>query len=174
MLSSHLIFEILVACHIVTGSIGLLSFWVPIIGRKGGKAHRRVGKVFTDVLLLTGLTAIGIAATTLSDPTGTHPHLNNHPVFADPAMISGIFGWMMLYLATLTVNLVWQGRLSLRHKRNHRAVATPLNIFLQGALIITAISSAVVGFRLGQPMMMAFSLVGFATVATNVWFIFKR
>jgi hypothetical protein len=173
VLSSHLIFEILVACHIVTGSIGLLSFWVPIIGRKGGKAHRRVGKVFTDVLLLTGLTAIGIAATTLSDPTGTHPHLNNHPVFADPAMISGIFGWMMLYLATLTVNLVWQGRLSLRHKRNHRAVATPLNIFLQGALIITAISSAVVGFRLGQPMMMAFSLVGFATVATNVWFIFK-
>ena len=88
-------------------------------------------------------------------------------------MISGIFGWMMLYLATLTVNLVWQGRLSLRHKRNHRAVATPLNIFLQGALIITAISSAIVGFRLGQPMMMAFSLVGFATVATNVWFIFK-
>ena len=173
MLSSHLIFEILVACHIATGSIGLLSFWVPIVGRKGGKAHRRVGKLFTDALLLTGLTAIGIAATTLSDPTGTHPHLNSHPVFADPAMISGIFGWMMLYLATLTVNLAWQGWLSMRNGREHVRNRVWHNLLSQALLTVVSTNCFVRGVMAAEPMMMGISMVGFATVATNLWFIYK-
>jgi len=88
-------------------------------------------------------------------------------------MIAGVFGWMMLYLATLTVNLVWQGRLSLKHRRVHRNSGTPFNLFLQLALILTAANCAAVGFQLQQPMMMAMSLVGFATVGTNLWFIYK-
>jgi len=173
ILSTHLVFEVLVACHIVTGTVGLLSFWIPIIGRKGGKSHRQAGKLFTNALLLTGLSAIGIAITTLTDPAGTHPHLGNHTVFRNPDMIAGVFGWMMLYLATLTVNLVWQGRLSLKHRRVHRNSGTPFNLFLQLALILTAANCAAVGFQLQQPMMMAMSLVGFATVGTNLWFIYK-
>jgi len=173
ILSTHLVFEVLVACHIVTGTVGLLSFWIPIIGRKGGKSHRQAGKLFTNALLLTGLSAIGIAITTLTDPAGTHPHLGNHTVFRNPDMIAGVFGWMMLYLATLTVNLVWQGKLSLKHRRVHRNSGTPFNLFLQLALILTAANCAAVGFQLQQPMMMAMSLVGFATVGTNLWFIYK-
>ena len=161
------------ACHIVTGTVGLLSFWIPVIGRKGGKSHRQAGKLFTNALLLTGLSAIGIAITTLTDPAGTHPHLGNHTVFRNPDMIAGVFGWMMLYLATLTVNLVWQGKLSLKHRRVHRNSGTPFNLFLQLALILTAANCAAVGFQLQQPMMMAMSLVGFATVGTNLWFIYK-
>lgn len=173
MLSTHLVFEVLVACHIVTGTVGLLSFWIPIIGRKGGRLHRQAGKLFSNALLLTGLTAIGIASTTLTDPSGTHPHLATHTVFSNPDMIAGVFGWMMLYLATLTVNLVWQGRLSLKHRRDHRRAATPFNLFLQFALIVTAANCTAVGLQLHQPMMMAMSLVGFATVGTNLWFIYK-
>ncbi|MEL0038671.1 MAG: hypothetical protein VW799_06215 [Halieaceae bacterium] len=173
MLSTHLVFEVLVACHILTGTVGLLSFWIPIIGRKGGRLHRQAGKLFSNALLLTGLTAMGIASTTLADPSGTHPHLATHAVFSDPDMIAGVFGWMMLYLATLTVNLVWQGRLSLKHRRDHRRAATPFNLFLQFALIVTAANCAAVGLQLHQPMMMAMSLVGFATVGTNLWFIYK-
>ena len=173
MLSTHLVFEALVACHIVTGTVGLLSFWIPIIGRKGSRVHRQAGKLFSNSLLLTGLTAIGIASTTLTDPSGTHPHLATHTVFSDPDMIAGVFGWMMLYLATLTVNLVWQGRLSLKNRRDHRRTGTPFNLLLQLALILTAANCATVGLQLHQPMMMAMSLVGFATVGTNLWFIYK-
>jgi len=173
MLSTHLVFEALVACHIVTGTVGLLSFWIPIIGRKGSRVHRQAGKLFSNSLLLTGLTAIGIASTTLTDPSGTHPHLATHTVFSDPDMIAGVFGWMMLYLATLTVNLVWQGRLSLKNRRDHRRTGTSFNLLLQLALILTAANCATVGLQLHQPMMMAMSLVGFATVGTNLWFIYK-
>jgi len=38
------LFHALVAAHIVTGSIGAIAFWVPVIGRKGGANHARWGK----------------------------------------------------------------------------------------------------------------------------------
>ena len=173
MVSTHDIFMTLVAVHIATGTVGLISFWIPVGGRKGSTSHRRFGRVFVNTLLITGITAIGIATTTLFDPVATHPHLSDHEVFSDPSMIRAIFGWMMLYLATLTVNLAWHGKLALRHKKNHRATGTRANNCLQIALTIASTTCLMQGYWVQQPMMMGLSIVGFATVATNYWFIFK-
>lgn len=173
MLSTHDIFLGLVAVHIATGSVGLLSFWVPVAGRKGGVNHRRYGRLFVNTLLVTGLTAIAIASTTLIDPVATHPHLSDHETFSNAEMIRAIFGWMMLYLATLTVNLAWHGRLALIHRTNHAATGTPLNLALQAALTIAAANCFYHGYLSQQVMMMGISMVGFATVGTNLWFIYK-
>ncbi len=173
MLSTHDIFIALVTIHIITGTCGLVAFWVPIVGRKGGQNHRRYGKWFINALLATGTTAVLIATTTLLDPVATHPHLATHELFANPDLIRAIFGWLMLYLAVLTVNLAWHGKLALQHRRNHRATATPLNLFLQFALLAAAGNCALQGFWQGQVMMLAMPLVGFATVGTNVWFMLK-
>lgn len=173
MMSSHALFQLLVATHIVTGSVGLLSFWVPIASRKGGANHARYGRVFTFSMLITGGVASCIALTTLADPVGTHPHLIDHPVLGDPAMISGIFGWMMLYLALLTVNLAWQGWLCINHRRDHRRNRAWHNLLSQVALTIAALACTIQGWRIGQPLMIGISLVGYATVATNLWFIYK-
>ena len=35
-LSTHGIFETLVIIHIITGTVGLISVWIPIAGKKGG------------------------------------------------------------------------------------------------------------------------------------------
>jgi hypothetical protein len=173
MMSSHNLFELLVAIHIVTGSIGLVSFWVPVISRKGGANHARYGRVFTFCMLATGSVAACIALTTLADPLGTHPHLRDHPIFSDPAMISGIFGWMMFYLAILTVNLAWQGWLCINHRRDHRRNRAWHNLLSQGVLTVAATACTLQGWRIGQPLMIGISLVGYATVATNLWFIYK-
>ena len=172
-MSTHTLFEILVAMHIVTGTVGLVSFWIPVAGRKGGANHTRFGLLFTRALLATGVVACLIAVTTLSDPVATHPHLMSHPDFSDPALIAGIFGWMMLYLATLTVNLAWHGRQCLINRRNHAANRAWHNLLLQGLLTLAATNCVFQGMRLGQPMMMGIAMVGFATVATNLWFLYK-
>ena len=173
MLSTHDVFIALVTVHITTGACGLIAFWVPVAGRKGGKNHRRFGHWFVNALLATGATAVLIAITTLIDPVATHPHLSTHELFANPEMIRAIFGWLMLYLAVLTVNLTWHGKLALEHRRRHRDTATPFNLFLQLALIATAANCALQGLLQGQVMMLAMPLVGFATVGTNVWFMLK-
>jgi hypothetical protein len=163
----HWPFEILVIGHIISGTIGLVSFWIPVLTKKGGINHRRFGRIFVKMMLLTGAIATGIAACTLIDPLGTHPHLD------DAALVTGIFGWMMLYLAILTINLAWYGKLCIDNKRDHGGNRAWHNLALQILLTIAALNCAIQGFRIDQPLMIGMSIIGFATAATNVLFIYK-
>jgi hypothetical protein len=154
-----------VAGHIATGSVGLITFWIPVLSKKGGERHILFGKIFAYALLATGSIAIGISVCTLLQPLATHPDLH------DTDLVKGLFGWMMLYLATLTISLAWYGLKCIHNKRNHPANRHWFNVGLQILTILVAGNCAVHGMLIGQPLMMAISLVGFASGATNLWFI---
>lgn len=163
----HGAFEVLVIAHIISGATGLIAFWIPILTRKGGSNHRRFGRIFVNMMLLTGAIAIGISLCSLIDPLGTHPHLD------DEAMVRGIFGWMMLYLAILTINLAWYGKLCIANKRRHEANRAWHNLALQAAVTLAALNCAIQGWRIDQPLMIGMSIIGFATAGTNVVFMYK-
>lgn len=160
-----LLFQLLVIAHIVTGSVGLLTLWVPVAGRKGSPRHKAWGKVFARSLLATGCLAVGISLTTLWRP------LQTHPAFDDAALVRGLFGWMMLYLATLTIMLSRYGSLCIRNRRQHSANREPLNIALQLATLLTALNCAWQGWQLTQPLMMGIAVVGVAAAVLNLRFI---
>lgn len=162
-------FHAVVLAHIATGSVGLVAFWVPVVARKGGDRHKAWGRVFTWSMLVTGAIAVGIATLTLLDPIGTHPHLD----FPEP-LIAGIFGWMMLYLALLTMNLAWYGWECIQQRRHHAGHRSALNIMSQGVLFIASLNCAIRGVQLEQVLMVGISFVGFATVATNLRFMLRR
>jgi hypothetical protein len=46
-----LLFRCFLAIHIVSGAIAAISFWVPVIGRKGGVNHKRWGLWFAWAML---------------------------------------------------------------------------------------------------------------------------
>ncbi len=160
-------FDIFIAIHITAGSIGLLSFWVPIVSRKGGRDHRRWGRVFTWCMLVTGCAAIGISLCTLVAPLETHPKLS------DAAWIRGVFGWMMLGLAILTINLAWYGWLCVLNRNDHRRNLEWRNLLLQYLLIAASANCAWQGWRIGQPLMFGMPAIGFATAFTNLYFLYK-
>lgn len=160
------LFDTLVALHIVTGTVGLVTLWVPIAGRKGGAAHRRWGLIFARALLATGILAIGISLVTLRWP------LETHTFWDDAARIRGLFGWMMLYLATLTIQLSRYGLLCVRNRRNHAANREPLNVALQLATLATALNCAWHGALLDEPLMIGISVVGTASAVLNLKFIY--
>jgi len=166
-------FHVFVTGHILTGAVGLFSFWVPILARKGGGPHRQGGRVFTYSMLATGSFAIVISLCTIAAPVATHPHLLDHPDFGGPETIRAIFGWMMLYLAILTINLAWYGWLCIHNKRNHLGNREWRNLALQVLLFIAAVNCVWQGLRIGQPLMLGISIIGFATVGTNLWFLYK-
>lgn len=172
-MTSVQIFHTLVSIHIVTGALGLVSFWVPIFARKGGGAHRVWGRRFVWLMLITGTVAVGISSTTVLHPVATHPHLMSHPDFGTASSIRAIFGWMMLYLAILTVNLAWYGRLCTLHKRDQKAQRSWHNMALQIILTVASANCLWQGYRVGQPLMMGISIVGFATVATNLHWLYR-
>jgi hypothetical protein len=160
-------FQLFVLLHILAGSIGLITFWVPVVGRKGGRQHKRWGLVFTRTMLATGAAALGISACTLIDPVATHPHL------PDAEWVRGIFGWMMQGLALLTVNLAWYGWLCIRNKNDHRGNLEWRNLALQVLLTIASLNCAWQSYRADIPLMLGMPAIGLATVATNLWFLFK-
>ena len=161
-------FPYLVKAHIATGAVGLLLFWVAVLSRKGGATHKRWGRVFVYSMLVTGCFAMGMGIATILDPVGTHPKL------PDSVMVTGIFGWMMLYLAILTISLAWHGRGVVLNKRDHLANRGGFDVFLQVLVIIAAVNCAVQGWLISQPLMMGIAIVGVASGVTNLVFTFGK
>lgn len=166
----YLLFEALIALHIVAGVTGAITVWVPIAGRKGGERHRRWGRVFTVAMLITGSLAVCMSLLTLAVPLETHPHLVGR---FDADFIRGIFGWMMLQMGILTVNLAWYGWLVVKNGRRREKSREWRNLLLQPLVILAALACALDGLLIGQPLMMGISIVGVATGLTNLWFLYK-
>ncbi|MEO0400140.1 MAG: hypothetical protein AAF224_12050 [Pseudomonadota bacterium] len=170
----HDVFVGLVALHITTGAPGLLSFWIPVAAKKGGDRHRNWGRLFAMAMIATGISAMAMSSLTLMAPMETHPHLREHPEFSDPALVRAVFGWMMLFLAILTINLAWYGWRCAVNKRNHALNRTWPNFALQAVLFVAALNCAVQSILIGQTIMASVSIIGFATVGTNLWFMLKK
>ena len=162
------LFHVFVACHIATGAVGLVIFWVPVIGRKGGRTHRGLGRLFVRCLIATGISATGMSLCTLYDPVATHPQLA-----LDPELMRGLFGWMMLYLSVLTISLAWHGLVTIHRKTTHDAHRGWFSIGLQCAAILVALNCALQGCLIGQPLMMGIAVVGVASGITNLHFIYR-
>jgi hypothetical protein len=165
-----LLFHALVAAHIISGTTGAITFWVPVIGRKGSVNHKRWGRIFTYALLVTGSLALSMSLLTLADPQGTHPHLVGR---FDDGFIRGMFGHMMLHTAILTINLAWYGLLVVRNRNRQELNRTRLNLALQWLVIVAALNCAVQGWLIDQPLMIGISVVGVATGWTNLHFLAK-
>lgn len=165
------LFGVLIASHVVTGSIGLAAFWVPVVARKGGVNHRTWGRVFTISMLATGFAAVGISVCTILDPVGLHPQIT--PDIGDEQMIRGIFGWMMLGLATLTINLTWYGWLCIRSRNRHEDNLEWRNLSLQYLLIAAALNCAWQAHATQQPLLLGMTAIGLATAGTNLRYLYK-
>lgn len=162
------LFKLLVAAHVATGTVGLLSMWVPLLTRKGSKLHRQWGVVFFYALLFTGTLAMGISVCTLIAP------LETHPFWDDANKVRGVFGWMMLYLAIMTINLAQYGRRCVRNRREHRRNRTGLNLGLQLATFGSAAYCAWQGWLLQMPLLAGIAIVGLAAGALNTRFILSE
>jgi O-antigen/teichoic acid export membrane protein len=167
---THTAFNILVGLHIVTGALSAITFWIPVIGEKGGAVHRKAGAIFVVCMLLTGFFATGLSILTLIDPMGTHPHLVGR---FDENFVRAIFGWLMFHLGILTINLTWHGWLCARHKRNRDAIREWKNAALQPILLVAALNCALQGWLSGEMLLIGLAIVGVATAGTNAWFLYK-
>lgn len=164
-------FDAFLFVHITTGAIGLVLFWIPVLGKKGDQTHRRVGQWYARLMLVTATMAFGMGMTTLLNPLPTHP---KQVALGWPDWrIEGIFGWMMLYLAILTVHLVWHGIVTIRNRRSHAANRHPANVALNVMVILAALVCAWRGWLISERLMMGISVVGVASGLTNLWFIYQ-
>ncbi len=161
------LFHLLVAAHIGAGVTALTTFWIAIATRKGGTAHRRWGRVFANAIYAAAFLALGMGLLSVRWPLAMHPGL------IDSALYRGLFGWMMIYLALLTISMTRYGLVMVANKRDHPANRHWTMIALQLAVLAACANCAVHGVILHQPLMIGISLIGFGTTMTYLWYIFR-
>jgi hypothetical protein len=79
---------------------------------------------------------------------------------------------MMLYLAILTISLVWHGLITVRNKKQHLENRRWPNVGLNLLVIAAALLCAYRGWLIHEVLMMGIAVVGVASGLTNVWFIY--
>lgn len=58
MAAMELLFEIVLAVHIAAGAVSLLVLSVPLVTKKGGRTHRRVGWVYVGAAATVAITGV--------------------------------------------------------------------------------------------------------------------
>ncbi|MFZ4689090.1 MAG: hypothetical protein ACOYLS_07620 [Polymorphobacter sp.] len=161
------LFNLILAVHVGAGVAALTSFWGAVATRKGGLAHRRWGRIFAAAIYAAGYMALGMGLLSLVWPLAMHPGLTDEPLYR------GLFGWMMIYLALLTMSMTRYGLKMVANKRDHAANRHWTMTALQVAVLVAAVNCAVQGVVLRQPLMIGVSIIGFGTTLTYLWYMFR-
>ena len=54
--------------HVLGGALGLLTFWLPVLFRKGSTRHRQSGTWFVWGMTMAGLTGLVMTTWWMADP----------------------------------------------------------------------------------------------------------
>lgn len=160
------LFHLFLAAHIGGGIVALTSFWGAVATRKGSAAHRRWGRVFTNAIYVVCALAFGMGALSIVWPLAMHAGLTDAPLYR------GLLGWMMIYLAILTVTMTRYGLRMVANRRNHAANRSWPMLVLLGLTGVTGINCLVHGLMLGHPLMILVALLGFGVVVTYLQYLF--
>ena len=151
--------KMLLYVHIAGGSAALLSMFIPMLSRKGGRTHRRAGWVF-----VSGMTIVSITALALSGAR----------YFFDPRPEAKAFALFLFYLSILTGNAVSAGVRVLRTKDPTTSSTHAWDVGLASVLMLTSIAMLVYGLTTGRALFAAFSVLGLVTAAQGLCYWLRK
>ena len=156
----------LLIVHVGAGIVALASFWGAVATAKGSAGHRRWGSMFTLSIYSACFQALVMGMLSVIWPLAMHTQLT------DAALYRGLLGWMMIYLALLTLSMTRYGLQMVANRRRHDANRHWSMIALQLAVLVAGVNCFVQGIVLRQPLMVIVALLGFGTTATYLRYIF--
>ena len=168
MLAGMTLFHALVVLHVATGAVGLTAFWGPIVTKKGAQTHRKWGRAACYGFLGAGSLAIAMAFLSLYGSEFRHPEITDRELF------DGLFGWMMLYLGTLTIGFVDYGLAVVKHSRDRRALRAPRYQAVIAAVIATGAWCGFYGWKVGHPLMMLVAFIGIVAMLIQQRYIWRE
>ncbi len=166
----QLTFEIIVWIHIIVGSIGLTSFWIPVFARKGRGTHTRVGRIFAYAMLATATTAGCAALLTLAFPLATHPDVSSRY----ESNLRAINGLMLLYLAAITFHSAFAGLRAVRLKRSYGGHRARRDLISGAVSFLLAAAVLWVGIRTDSMLMIGLSMIGLIGVPGDLRLILRK
>jgi uncharacterized membrane protein len=138
------LFHFLVLVHVAAAALALAVLWLPMVANKGGRTHRRAGRVY--------VWAMGIVVAT-SFPLNAHRLLTGDAGQRRRALF-------LLYVGLLGATSLWMGLRALADKQRAGAHRDARDLGLPVALVAAGVAVLVYGLRLGAPLLYGFAPVG--------------
>jgi uncharacterized membrane protein len=133
--------------HGICGALALSLFLVPMLSKKGGKTHVRVGWIYTLLMIGVGLSAFLITP---------------WRAFIDPdrTTSSQSFALFLTFISVLTLSSLWFGIVALRSKDRKEPVRSLKYILPPLLLAVTGLMVEVVGLKTSDTLLIVFPLLG--------------
>lgn len=145
--------------HIAGGSAALLSMFIPLATRKGGRTHRRSGWIFVGGMTIVSITALALSAAAY---------------VLDPRPAAKAFALFLFYIAILTGNAVSVGVRVLRTKNRTEAHTHPWDIGLSSLLTLTSVAMMVYGIATSTFLFAGFSVIGLVSGVQGLYYWLRK
>ena len=157
------IYRVVLGLHILLGAVGLVSFWLPALTRKGGKLHRKAGWFYVWAMLGMVVTAGLLSLMLMTLPLAIHPVKAGLTVaqIARHATQTRAGGAFFGYISLLTFTAGWTGLRVLRAKKGISGMRTPFNIGLNVVNVVAGLGGIYMGLQMGQPLFVIFGAIAF-------------
>lgn len=155
------IFDLFRWLHIIAGFLALFTFWVPIVTKKGRKAHRRAGWVYVYAMIVVSVSAF---------------YMGVYRVFFDPdkSPESAAFAWFLIFIAVLSAASAWYGIRVLRFKRRTEQHHMIVDYVFPVLLLVSGIGISVYGFVIDFALLKYFPILGVFLGSTHLIYWLNR
>ncbi|MDR7316974.1 DUF2306 domain-containing protein [Brevibacillus nitrificans] len=148
-------FTLFKVLHILAGFTALAVFWIPIVTKKGGKAHSRVGWVYVASMAIVAISAWFMGIWRIGfDPDGT--------------VESVAFAWFLIFIAILSSATAWYGLRVLRFKNRKTGHRQWGDLLFPAVLLISGTCISIYGARIGFTLITWFPLIGILLGASQL------
>ncbi|KGP89855.1 membrane protein [Pontibacillus chungwhensis BH030062] len=140
-------FTLFLIAHLIGGFSSLLLLWIPLLTKKGGKWHNRVGWLFVYGMSLVSVSAVGMASIRIFVQPDTTPERMQFSIF-------------LLFIATLSAVSAYYGIRVLKFKKKEPRHRQPLDLAASALLFLAGLGCVVYGMIIGNSLITFFPLLG--------------
>lgn len=141
---------ILKGLHIVAASASLLILVIPLVAKKGGALHRRVGWIWAATMVVSIASGIAMSLLAIALPAAMRPGVS-------PATVR-TWNLFLLLVGGMSASAVWQGVRAIGRKRSAAASRHPMDIGLPAGVIALAGVVLGLGVMRGHVLSILFGL----------------
>src|SRR5712692_4947638 len=132
--------------HIAAGFVALMLFWLPMVSRKGGLFHRRVGWIYVGAMAVVAVTAVVVCGARILFDS---PQVRSRAIF-------------LMFISVLAASSASQGVRALREKKRNAPTRRPINLALPALFFLSSVALEIYGLWIRTPLLIVFGFVGMA------------